>query len=171
VIALQLPALADADVAELADLDLGSHLLAAPTQIGRNVSGFGVIHDAAKRLGRRTDAAVGLRRTAHARHAFDFDAFTEDVLVLDLARMRAEGFSGQALALVEEFGLTALEAMHYLVGPDRATVPVRWASVPARTPVRDPALIHWVGGVKPWQPVLAPERDRWRRIAAALPDG
>ena len=46
-VVLPLPAVATADVAELADLDLGGHVLAAPTQIGRNVSGFGVIHDAA----------------------------------------------------------------------------------------------------------------------------
>ena len=88
---LPLPSVATADVAELADLDLGGHVLAAPSQIGRNVSGFGVIHDAAKRLGRRTDASSALRRTAHARHAFDFDAFRTDVLVVDLARARSEG--------------------------------------------------------------------------------
>ena len=60
-----------------------------------------MIHAAAARLTRRTQAAATLRRTAHARHAFDFDAFTDDVMVLDLARMRASAFSEQALPLVE----------------------------------------------------------------------
>ena len=40
------------------------------------VSGFGVIHGAAGRLGHRTDAAAELRRVAHGLHRFDFDAFT-----------------------------------------------------------------------------------------------
>jgi hypothetical protein len=168
VVVLPLPAVATADVAELADLDLGGHLLAAPTQVGRNVSGFGVIHDAAKRLGRRTDASSALRRTAHARHAFDFDAFRTDVLVMDLARAQREQLAAEALPLVEEFGLDATEALHYLVGPHRAAVPERWATVPTRMPVRDPGLLHWADGVKPAQHELTPERDRWRSYAQPL---
>jgi hypothetical protein len=40
-------------------------------------------------------------------------------------------------------------------------------------PRRGDGLIHWADRVKPWQSVLTPERDRWRRVAAALeqPDG
>ena len=87
-----------------------------------------MIHRAAARLGDRADAAAELRRTAHARHRFDFDAFSGDVLVLDLERMRRDGFSGQALPLAQEFGLRELEALHYLAGPDRATVPERCAA-------------------------------------------
>ena len=49
---------------------------AAPAGHARS-SGFGVIHAAAARLRDRTDAAAELRRTAHARHAFDFDAFID----------------------------------------------------------------------------------------------
>ena len=94
-------------------------------------------------------------------------------MVLDLARMRADAFSEQALPLVEEFGLNGLEVLHYLTGPDRATVPERWATVPTRMPRRGDGLIHWADRVKPWQSVLTPERDRWRRVAATLeqPDG
>ena len=174
LVLLPVPAVATADIAKLADLDLGGHALAAPTRPGgTGASGFGMIHAAAARLTRRTQAAATLRRTAHARHAFDFDAFTDDVMVLDLARMRADGFSGQALPLVEEFGLNGLEVLHYLTGPDRATVPERWATVPTQMPHRGDGLIHWADRVKPWQSVLTPERDRWRRVAATLeqPDG
>jgi len=167
VVVLPLPSVATCDIAELAALDLGGHALAAPTPPGtRQLSGFGVIHAAAARLHRRSRAAAELRRTAHARHRFDFDAFTRDVLVLDLARLRREGLGGRALALMREFELDDLEALHYLVGADRAEVPERWAAVPTRTPERGPGLLHWADRVKPWQPVLTPERDRWRRYAA-----
>ena len=166
-VVLPLPAVATADVAELADLDLNVHLLAAPTQIGRNVSGFAVIHEAAKRLERNADASA-LRRTAHARHAFDFDAFRTDVLVVDLARAREQGLADQALPLVQELGLDDAEALHYLLGPGRAIVPDRWATVPTRMPVRGPGLLHWADRIKPPAAELVPERDRWREYARPL---
>jgi hypothetical protein len=169
VVVLPLPSVATGDVGELADLDLGGHGVAAPRRPGvADVSGFGVIHDAAVRLEDRTRAASALRRTAHARHAFDFDAFTADVLVLDLDRLRRDGFTAQALPLVEAFGLDDTETLHYLCGPDRATVPERWAVVPTRTPERGPGLLYWVDGIRPWQQALTPERDAWRRYAAAF---
>jgi lipopolysaccharide biosynthesis glycosyltransferase len=162
---LPVPSVATADVAELADLDLGPHAIAAPTRGGKGASGFGIIHTAALRLSGRVDLAAELRRTAHARHAFDFDAFRTDVMVLDLERLRREGFREQALALVQEFGLHELEVLQYLFGPERAAVPERWAAVPTRTPERGPGLIHWADRVKPWHPQLTPERDRWRAYA------
>jgi hypothetical protein len=165
-VVLPLPSVATGDVAALAELDLEGQLVAAPDRPGTAVSGFGVIHSAAARLSFRTEAAASLRRTAHARHAFDFDAFTTDVMVLDLARMREQGFSREVLPLVEEFGLSDLEALHYVVGPNRATVPPEWAVVPTRTPLRGPGLIHWADRVKPPHPEVTPERERWRRHAA-----
>ena len=169
VVVLPLPAVATADVAELAELELGPYGLAAPRRLGTaGVSGFGVIHGAAGRLGHRTDAAAELRRIAHGRHRFDFDAFTGEVLVLDLARWRETGLGSRAVGLAAAYELDELEALHVLVGPDRATVPERWAVVPTRSPERGPGLLHWADGVKPWQPELTPERERWRRHAAAL---
>ena len=163
LVVLPLPAVATADVAELADLDLGDHALAAPLRPGtKEVSGFGVIHNAALRLDERTELSGALRRTAHARHRFDFDAFTHDVLVLDLARLRAERFGERALELVQQYGLDDLEVLHYLFGPEHAELPQRWATVPTRTPEREPGLLYWADGVKPSQPELTAERERWR---------
>ena len=133
VVALAPAAVADADVAVLERLDLGGSSFAAPLKPG--ASGFGVIHRAAARLRDRTQAASELRRTAHARHRFDFDAFGGDVMVLDLARMRRDGFGSRALPLVQEFDLRDLEVLHYLAGPDRATIPAREAA--AFTPRED----------------------------------
>jgi lipopolysaccharide biosynthesis glycosyltransferase len=169
VVVLPTPSVATGDVAELADLDLGGHALAAPLRPGTSdASGFGVIHAAAMRLEDRSQAASALRRTAHARHAFDFDAFTADVLVLDLERLRRERFTAQALPLVAEFGLDDVEVLHYLFGPRHAIVPDRWALVPTRAPRRGPGLIHWADAIKPWQQQLTPDRDEWRRHASAF---
>jgi lipopolysaccharide biosynthesis glycosyltransferase len=169
VVVLPLPSVATGDVAELAGLDLGGHALAAPPRPDvRDASGFGVIHAAALRLGDRNRAASALRRTAHARHAFDFDAFATDVLVLDLERLRRERFTEQALPLVQEFGLDDAEVLHYLFGPDHAVVPQRWALVPTRAPERGAGLLHWADAVKPWQQPLTPRRDAWRHYAATF---
>jgi hypothetical protein len=165
-IVLPATAVATGDIAELAGIDLGGHALAAPTRPGRvDVSGFGLIHAAAARLPHRTEAAAALRRTAHARHRFDFDAFSTDVLVLDLERLRQDALLEQALPLVAEYGLSGPEVLHYLVGPERAVVPERWARVPTRMPERGPGLLHWADAVKPWQPELTPGRERWRHYA------
>ena len=146
-----LPSVALGDVAELAALDLGGHALAAPTRTDVDAtSGFGLLHDAAARLGDRADAATELRRAAHARHAFDFDAFDAHVLVLDLARMRADGFTAQALPLIPAFGLDHLEVLHFLAGPGRAELRrARWSAIPTRSPARDPQLLHWAGRREP----------------------
>jgi hypothetical protein len=166
LIVLPSPAVATADICELADLDLGSHGLAAPTRHGTaGVSGFGVINTAANRLRDRPAAAAELRRAALARHAFDFDSFGTAPLVLDLARLRRERFMDEGLALAGTFRLRDVEILHFLFGPQRAQVPERWSVVPTRTPERGPGLLHWADGPKPWQPRLTPERELWHRHA------
>lgn len=163
LVVLPLPAVATGDVAELAALDLGGHALAAPVMPGTSdVSGGDVIHHAALRLDGDAEASTALRRTAYARHRLDFDAFTHDVLVLDLARLRAERFGERGLQLARTYGLDDLEVMHYLFGPEHAVLPERWAQVPTRVPDRGPGLLYWADGVKPSQPELVPGRERWR---------
>ena len=156
-----LPSVALGDVAELDALDLAG--TRSPRRRVTDVdatSGFGLLHDAAARLGDRADAATELRRAAHARHAFDFDAFDAHVLVLDLARMRADGFTAQALPLIPAFGLDQLEVLHFLAGPGRAELPERWSAIPTRSPAVDALLLHWADGVSPFQDELTPQRER-----------
>ena len=109
------------DVAELAGLDLHGNLLAAPTVVGdRASSGFVLIHAASGRLKAKTHASAELRRRAYARHAFDFDAFDADVLVIDAAEYRRREMVSTYVPLIEEFGLTYRELLHFEVGPHRA---------------------------------------------------
>ena len=168
-VVLPLPAVVTGDVAELAALDLGDHGFAAPLRPGtRGASGFGVLHGAAARLRDRTDAAAELRRAAHARHAFDFDAFSADVLVADLKQWREQRTGEHALGLHAVYRLSDVEALHLLAGPHRATVPAQWAIVPTRTPERGAGLVYWADPVKPWHERRTPERALWRRHAEAL---
>jgi hypothetical protein len=168
LVVLPTPAVVTTDICELADLELGSHALAAPTRLGTaSISGFGVIHTAANRLRDRPAAAAELRRAALARHGFDFDAFSLAPVVLDLARLRRDGFMDEGLRLARTFALKDVEILHFTVGPDRVQVPERWAAVPTRTPERGPGLQHWADAPKPWSDVLTPERELWQRHAVA----
>ena len=168
LVLLPTPAVVTADVCELADLELGSHVLGAPTRLGTaQLSGFGVINTAANRLRDDPAAAAELRRAALARHGFDFDAFSVAPLVLDLGRMRREGFMEEGLQLANTFRLNDVEILHFLTGPNRARVPERWAIVPTRTPERGAGLLHWADAPKPWNDVLTPERELWHRHAVA----
>ncbi len=101
--------------------------MAAPTVVGeRSSSGFVLIHTAGSRLKAKTQASAELRRTAYARHRFDFDAFDIDVLVLDAAEFRRRGLLQSAVPLIEEFGLTLRELLHFESGPHHAVVPLAW---------------------------------------------
>ena len=169
VVLLPVDALVTADIAELADLDLEGQLLAAPTVVGTSgASGFGVIHTAALRLGPKTVSASDLRHRAYARHAFDFDAFTTAVMVLDLKRMRSEGFVSEYLPYVGEFGLTSRDILHLAAGPHRAVVPERWDNVPTRSEVEGAGLLHWADPVKPWSDGYTAQQEAWLATSEAL---
>ena len=169
VLVLPVDAVVTGDVAELAATDLDGRLVAAVDPAGQpRASGFGVLNQAANRLGPKTVAATELRRRAYARHRFDFDAFSTDVLVVDAAAWRERGLVTNSVPLIEEFGLTLREVLHFELGPDRATLSARWHLVPGRSPITDPALIHWSEASKPWSEDMVPERDRWRVIARRL---
>jgi hypothetical protein len=169
VVVLPVDAVVTGDIAELYDTDLGGHLVAAPTVVGTTgSSGFGVIHRAAMRLGPNTTAATELRRQAYARHTFDFDAFTTDVLVLDLARARSAGFLDESLRYVAEFGLNLRQVLHLVVGPHRCVLPERWDCVPTRSVVDRPGVVHWADPVKPWHKEYTAERERWLKLAEAV---
>jgi lipopolysaccharide biosynthesis glycosyltransferase len=150
------------DVAELADLDLQGNLLAAPTVVGdRASSGFVLIHAASGRLRAKTHASAELRRRAYARHAFDFDAFDADVLVIDAAEYRRRQMVSIYVPLIEEFGLTYRELLHFEVGPHRAVVDPAWHVVPSRSPLERASLLHWADQAKPWTDDLAPAEQVW----------
>jgi hypothetical protein len=169
VVVLPVAAVATTDIAQLSDLDLGGNVLGAPTVVGTTgSSGFSTIHAAGNRLGPKTRASTELRRRAYARHAFDFDAFTTDVLVLDLTRARSERFAPEYLPYVEEFGLTLRDVLHFAVGPHRAVVPEQWDCVPTRSPIGPPGLVHWADPIKPWDDGYTAEQEQWLDVAHSV---
>ncbi|MQA81446.1 MAG: hypothetical protein GEV10_23690 [Streptosporangiales bacterium] len=156
------------DVVELAEWDLGGHPLAARTSLGTSASsGFGRFYKAAQRLHPDAEAAHDLFRRVHERHVFDFDAFDTDVLVADLARMRADGSSDALLPYLERFRMSSRELLTLYTGPDRAVLPPAWAHTPSNERVADPKLVHWPGTAKPWTRRYVARQELWEQPSAA----
>ena len=167
VVVLPTDAVVRGDLGELYDLDLGERHVAAPTTRGRNgASGFGLIHTAAGRLRDNTRPAAELRRIAHARHAFDFDSLTTDILILDLAALREAGFVSEFVPYMSAFGLGLRELLCVYAGPDRAAVPPEWDVVPTRELADAPQLLHWADSLKPWHKKVVPHEEDWRAVSS-----
>lgn len=156
-------------IAELADTDLDGHPLAARTSLGSASSGFGRLYRAARRLHPDAAAAHELYRRMHALHVFDFDAFDTDVLVLDLARMRADDVPRAFLPYLERFGLHTDEALMLYAGPNRVVLAPEWAHAPVNERLVDPRLVHWPGRAKPWRARYVAGRELWEQLTEPDP--
>lgn len=157
------------DISDLARGDLQGHVIAAPDRTSATEhSGFGRLYAAGNRLAAVRDKATELRRIGHRLHAFDFDAFRSDVLVIDVPAWRRAGTSARLAAYVSEFALSLDEALMLEFGPHRATMDGRWAWIPTRSPGADPALVHWSDSVSPDDALYTPGRGLWREHRGRL---
>lgn len=112
----------DEDATALGALDLAGRPLAARPSTHWDTSGFGVLYRAARALDDRPEVAFELYRSIHARQVFDFDAFDTRALVLDLDRLRQDGFSDTVLADHRAFGLGLHQVLHLFAGPEVTTI-------------------------------------------------
>ena len=90
------------------------------------------------------------------------------MLVLDLERMRRDGFSRTDLGWVERYGLHDQDLMFAYAGRERCVLDPKWNALPALEDVEDPKLIHWASLAKPWDGRLSFASDVWRHYDAQL---
>lgn len=160
IIYLDIDTVTEGDICELASLDLAGFPLAArdapysQTQAWRTAAAL-----------LPPERASELRRTMLARHGFDHHNFNAGVLVLDLARMRADDFVGTYLPMVGEYGLNDQDVLNAYVGGRRARLDARWNALPVLEEAADGGVIHFAGGLKPWGTELTPYQDRWQKYA------
>lgn len=153
------------DVAELADLPLDGHPLAARTATHHgDASGFGRAIDASKQM--PTDPlARQLVRHTHARHAFDYPAFDAAVMVLDLDRLRQDDLTRSFVPWLEHFGLTADDVLVFYAGPACTPLDPRWNQLARHDVLDEPKAISW-GGERPAGPTSIQGQGLWRAAAA-----
>lgn len=169
LIILPVGAIVTGDLAELADLELDGNLVAAPRPRGiRARSGYAVLLGAARRLRDKTDRSAEFRRVMHQRHAFDFDRFDTELLVVDAAGWRDRGMLPAFVSWAENFGLTYREALHAELGAAHARIPDHWYVVPSQTAETETSLVHWAEQPWPWGKEPAPLRDLWQAAHARM---
>jgi lipopolysaccharide biosynthesis glycosyltransferase len=149
------------DVAELWALDLGGAPLAArPTASEWAESGLAFVYRAAQRL--PMELAREFRAYMHARVGGDFTSFNAGILVLDLARMRADGFTEHFAGIAGRYGLNDQDVLCCYAGEEARVLPAQWNSFPTREPIpADVRLLHFAGAAKPWGELPVPEKQRW----------
>ncbi len=157
----------EGDVCELAATDLaGTPLAGRPGLQSASVCW--------RSAGDQLDAerASELRRLMSARHAFDFDSVNCGVLVLDLARMRADSFVADFVPLAGLFGLNDQDILNAYAGHSRVELEPRWNALPVMAEGDDlrPGIVHYAGAGKPWNDGLTPASDKWQRVTAQLVD-
>ena len=151
------------DVCALASTDLAGGPVAARDS---NVSEASEWRRAGRHL--PEPAATDLRRRFGRRSGYGTSALNAGVLVMDLERMRRDGFTATTLGWVEHLGLNDQDSMLAYAGPERAVLDPRWNALPVLEDVHDPSLIHWASLGKPWEPALTFGQERWRSYAARL---
>ena len=148
----------EGDICELASIDLrGLPLAAKSTPLRASM----VWRNAGDLLD--PDVASELRRTMTARHPFDFPTFNAGVLVLDLARMRADGFAEHFVPMAGRFGLNDQDVLIAYAGRDRIELDSKWNALPVQEIITEPGVVHYAGAGKPWGDELVPYGEHWKQ--------
>jgi lipopolysaccharide biosynthesis glycosyltransferase len=150
------------DIAELAATDLsGGPVAARPS----SYPAFRYWWSAAQLL--PPGRADELRRRM-TQHDLSGTAFNAGILVLDLQRLRDEGFTDQALAMAERYGFNDQDVLMASTHGRRVPLDPRWNAWPLMERVDDPQVIHFLGAAKPWDALLTPQQHRWDEQVARL---
>ena len=169
VLYIDIDALPVADVAELHETDLrGCAIAARDSETGLLHSGYTNVFAPAAHPGLAPGTGAELIRRETARHPFDFVGFNAGVMVLDLARMRADRFCERFLPYAHNFGMHDQHILNVYVGADRVGLDPAWNARPSQEEVVDPKIVHWAGGQKPWAEGYVSYKGAWDRHVEAL---
>ena len=146
----------------------GSPLAARDAEASLFASGFSNVYLPARSLADRPEQAFELVRREFARHPYDYVGLNAGVLVLDLARMRADDFCARFLPYVSEYGMHDQNVLNCYVGADRVRLDPEWNARPSQERVGDARIVHWAGGQKPWEPGFIAAREVWEAAEAEL---
>jgi lipopolysaccharide biosynthesis glycosyltransferase len=165
-----LDALCCADIAGLYDIELGNAPLAARDQLHPNGGSAyrSFSRHASKRFRSKPHLGSEFLQRQSRRHPFDPAAFNAGFMVLNLARMRADGFTRHFLPYAERFGQNDQGVLNSYAASSRVPFDYAWNTFAKLELQDDPKIIHWLGSLKPWRDTFVAERDRWRIADAAF---
>ncbi len=165
MIHFDLDALCLADLGELYDTDLeGAAIASTREPQPKFVSGFETYRWSANRLRREGSGELAREFTirTHAEDRFDFDVFNAGIMVMDLAKMRADDFCGRYLPYVQHYGLNGQIVLNTYTGNTAKYVDPRWNQLVRIEVMDEPKIAHWAGPMKPWKQTLyVAGRELW----------
>ena len=157
------------DIAGLYEIDLQGHPIAARDSESNSMrSGYTNIFNPAALKQLAPGMGSELIRRETARHPFDFVGFNAGIMVLDLARMRADDFCRRFLPYANNFGMHDQHILNVYVGADRLRLAPEWNARPSQEDVKNPKIIHWAGGQKPWVEGYVSYKSAWTRHVHAV---
>jgi lipopolysaccharide biosynthesis glycosyltransferase len=162
-----LDALCLGDLAELFDVAMGDAPIAARDQEHPfNGSGFTSLSRAADRSYVDLTRSRELTIRTHTHLRFDYRVFNAGVMVLNLARMRADDFCRQYLPYVERFGFNDQAVLNAYAGSERFPIEPMWNAYPKFELIDGAKILHWLGQMKPWKELYVQGRELWRAAEA-----
>ena len=157
VVYVDVDALVLGDISELAETELdGAPFAARPRYRFNDDSWWGAA--ASLRPARADELRRVMTRRGHVRGR----GLNAGILVLDLARMRADDFSATWLPWVEHYGLNDQDLLEAYGGDSWIPLEPRWNQWPPRERIDQPHVLHWIGVSKPWEELSTPYGDLWR---------
>lgn len=157
------------DIAELYDLELGDAPLAARDAAGRYfLSGFRNTWVTTKKMPGGAAVANEFLRRMSAHQTYDYVAFNAGIMVLNLNRMRADGFAENYLPWAGMYGLNDQQLLNAYAGNTRVVMDPAWNAFPAQEDVREAKLIHWAGHRKPWSAEYSTCQEHWQAAETRL---
>ncbi|GAA1861800.1 glycosyltransferase family 8 protein [Myceligenerans crystallogenes] len=157
------------DIAELYDTELGDAPLAARDAAGRYfLSGFRNTWVTTKKMPGGAEVANEFLRRMSAHQTYDYVAFNAGIMVLNLDRMRADGFAENFLPWAGMYGLNDQQLLNLYAGNSRVVLGPEWNAFPAQEDVVDPKLIHWAGHRKPWSAEYSTCQEHWQAAEERL---
>lgn len=133
-----------ADITELSTVDFKDTLLAAKHDVRKNrSSGLTLMRRIASSFGDDHTGALDFVFASHAGMSEDFVPFDPQIAVLNLARLRSEDVVERVLGLVQQNGLSYIDAMQMIVRDRYADLGDDW-NIQAQWEASDvPKIVNW----------------------------
>jgi lipopolysaccharide biosynthesis glycosyltransferase len=155
------------DIAILWDTPLEDYLLAARPSIHKRWhKGASIFLDVAEKTD--FEEAIALRTHIFDTGPVDFRCINSGVLLMNLEKMRNESLVPYMMSLSRKFELLDEISMNIAIRSNYVKLPPEWNHFYSQETLEDPAIIHYVGPLKPWDYSQLPYASEWKSYRSLL---
>ena len=156
------------DIGTLFDMEFDTFSLAGRSGIDKRWSeGRLFAYEIPKKM--RAQDATEFRSRLFDTGQTDFKNFNAGVLWMNLDKLRAEAMSNVTIGWSTRFGLNDQYALNLFTRGNRGELPAAWNHYVIQEFNSDPAIVHYIGPVKPWSPgAVLPFLQEWQQHQTAV---